>query len=121
MIGKLTETQCRTAIARGEFADETRKAAPHTAIVLSQSWCPQCMWMRGYLDAIAAVPDVAIFWVEYDRESFFDDFREFKENVFGNFEIPYVRYYRDGILIRESNYVDKSGFAQRLGVHFLGK
>jgi hypothetical protein len=116
MLRKLTEAQCRAAIAMGEFEAIVAAAAPRVAVILTQSWCPQWIWMRSYLDAAAAAnPETEIFWIEYDREPFFDDFMEFKENVFGNREIPYVRYYRDGKLTRQSNFIDKGGFAQLLG------
>ncbi len=75
--------------------------------------------MSGYLeDAEAAAPAgaMAVRYVEYDRESFFEDFMEFKENVFGNRSVPYVRYYRDGELIAESNYISRQGFLSKLGL-----
>lgn len=115
MKEKLDEARCRAAMAGGEFPPEVRGAAPRVAIVLTQSWCPQWHWMKGYLDAIAAEPDTAVFWLEYDREKYFEEFRNFKEDLFGNREIPYVRYYRDGMLVRESNYIDRSGFMRLLG------
>ena len=115
MMRKLTEPECRAAMAAGEFSPELRGAAPRVAIVLTQSWCPQWMWMRNYLPEISGSPDVAVLWVEYDRESFFDDFLPFKEDVLGNREVPYVRYYRDGVFLRSSNYIDKNGFLRILG------
>ena len=33
-----------------------------------------------------------VFWVEYDLENFFEPFMKFKETVFGNDQVPYVRY-----------------------------
>lgn len=115
MIRKLEEAECRSAIAMGDFGEDVRGAARRVAVVLTQGWCPQWVWMRKYLDAVASAPDTAVFWVEYDRERFFDDFRTFKEDAFGNREIPYVRYYRDGAFVRDSNYIDKGGFERALG------
>lgn len=114
MMRKLTEPECRAAILAGEFSTELRSSAPRVAIVLTQSWCPQWTWMKGYLPDISSSPDVAVLWVEYDREAFFEDFLPFKEDVLGNREIPYVRYYRDGAFLRSSNYIDKGGFLRIL-------
>jgi hypothetical protein len=114
MMRKLDEGQCKSAIAMGDFGEDVRNAAPHVAVVLTQSWCPQWTWMRKYLDAVAAAPDTTVFWVEYDRERFFDELRTFKEDSFGNREIPYVRYYRNGALAHESNYIDRGGFERAL-------
>lgn len=118
MLVKLTETDCRSAISAGDFSEDVRAAAPHVAVVLTQSWCPQWRFMQSYLaEAEQIAGDRAkIFYVEYDREGFYRDFMAFKEDVFGNREIPYVRYYRDGELRAESNYISRQGFLSKLGI-----
>jgi hypothetical protein len=115
MFRKLTETECRAAIAAGEFSPAIRGSAPRVAVVLTQSWCPQWAWMRSYLDELASKPGLDIYWLEYDREAFFDAFIDFKENVLGDGLIPYVRYYGQGLLNAMSNYVDARGFLRFLG------
>ena len=114
MLRKLAEEECRFAIASGEFAPEITFSSPYVALILTQSWCPQWIWMRHYLQDLATDPDVSLFWLEYDRESFFDDFLEFKEETLENRQVPYVRYYRGGSLTHESNYIDRSGFLRYL-------
>ena len=108
MLTKLTEAECRAAIKDGEFSKEIIGATPTVVLALTQSWCPQWTRMRPWLAELGE--DVSCRFVEYDIEPFFDDFRRFKEGVFHNEEVPYYRYYRDGKLIKESNYLDKSGF-----------
>jgi hypothetical protein len=39
----------------------------------------------------------------------------FKEDVLGNQQVPYVRFYRDGKLVRQSNWVPRAAFAAMLG------
>jgi len=114
MIRKLTAEECVAAIAAGDFPPAMTASAPSVALVLTQSWCPQWTWMRTYLDDLASDADTAIYWVEYDKEAFFEDFLGLKEGRFGNRQIPYVRYYRNGKLVRESNYIDRSGFLRYL-------
>lgn len=118
MISKLTEAECRTAMGGGEFARELVSSAPAVALVLTQSWCPQWRFMQAYLKDAAeqAEGSASIFYLEYDREPFYRDFMAFKEDVFGNYEIPYIRYYRGGKLHAESNFISKQGFLSRLGV-----
>lgn len=98
----------------GEFAPGIIASSPYTAVILTQSWCSQWIWMKNYIQDLAADPDVSLFWVEYDKEPFFDDFLEYKEENLGNRQIPYVRYYRNGNLAHESNYIDRSGFLRHL-------
>jgi hypothetical protein len=138
MIRKLTEAECRQAIQDGDFAPDVRGAAPLTAIVLTQSWCPQWRYLAGYLEkmdaelnvgakpgggtaaaaapgaAVDTKPKAAILTLEYDRERFYEDFLAFKERVLGNHEVPYVRYYRNGALVGESNFISAQGFKSKL-------
>jgi hypothetical protein len=112
---KLSPAQCERAMAEGEFGPELLASAPAVALVLTQSWCPQWAWMRSYLEGLPPDPAFAVFYVEYDREEFFEPFMAFKEDVLGNREIPYVRYYREGRFARESNFIDSGGFLRLLG------
>lgn len=114
MYRKLTEAECRDAMKHGEFSQTIVSSKPSVAIVLTQSWCPQWGWMRSYLPALADSPDTDIYWLEYDQEPLYDAFLDFKEDHFGNREIPYVRYYHHGKLVKESNYIDKAGFLRML-------
>ena len=119
MIRKLTEAECRTAMETGNF-DAALVSGPAAAIILTQSWCPQWGAMKAYLSkAEAALGDVAIYYVEYDIERWEsldnDVFMHFKENTFRNWDVPYVRYYRNGVYSRDSNYISLDGFKSRLG------
>lgn len=115
MLIKLTEAECRAAIRDGDFSEAIRKAAHVTVLALTQSWCPQWTRMRPFLEE-ASAEGVGCYYLEYDRESFFDDFRDFKESAFRNDQVPYFRYYRDGTFYKEGNYIDRRGFRKTLGL-----
>lgn len=114
MLRKLTEAECLAAVRDGDFDPALRSIAPATAIVLTQSWCPQWHMMRSWLGEESSDPEVAVLWVEYDLEPFMEPFMAFKEEVLGNRLIPYVRYHRGGILVKTSNYIDRKGFSSLL-------
>ena len=120
MIEVLTEAQCRYAMEHAEFSKEILNSAERVAIILTQSWCPQWERMQAYLEeagSMVKVKDkqsVMIFFAEYDKIPLFEPFMEFKETIFNNREIPYVRYYKNGKLAGESNYVSLEGFVSRL-------
>jgi hypothetical protein len=111
---KLSKEDCLGSMARGEFGPAQLLAADSVAIVLTQSWCPQWSWMRSYLSALPPDAEREIFWIEYDLEDFFEPFVRFKEETFGNDQVPYVRYYRGGTLVAQSNYIDQGGFLRLL-------
>jgi hypothetical protein len=105
---RLTEAQCRAAMADGEFGSEVTASAETVIVVLTQSWCPQWAAMSATLASLPDRPGLRAFFLEYDREPFFEDFMTFKEQTLGNDLIPYVRYYRGGSLARTSNFLDKA-------------
>jgi hypothetical protein len=107
---KLSEQECRACMDSGEFPAGIVRAADSVAVVLTQSWCPQWRRMRSYLESAVEGAGLEVFWVEYDLEGFFEPFMAFKEEVFGNREVPYVRYYRGGELAAQSNYVERDRF-----------
>ena len=118
MIRRLTEAECQAAMKTGDF-DATLVSGPAAAIILTQSWCPQWTAMKAYLPQVEAVlGDVRLYYVEYDIEDWAslknEAFMTFKENTFNNRQIPYVRYYRNGVYSRDSNYISLDGFKSRL-------
>lgn len=96
-----------------ELPDEVTNASQHVAVVLTQGWCPQWTMMKRYLEGMeqeATELDLTVFTLIYDGVDYFDEFRDFKEAVWQNYQIPYVRYYTDGTLVAESNYVPARRF-----------
>ncbi len=111
---KLKSQECLDAVEQGDFPESITGAAPAVAVVLTQSWCVQWQWMRSYLEQIGDEPGREIFFVEYDNEDFFEPFMAFKEDTFGNREVPYVRYYRSGKFVKATNFIDRTGFLKAL-------
>ncbi len=106
-------------MAEGDFEEQVRGAAEAAAVILTQSWCPQWRYLQGYLEGLdrelnGSGPAAAILYVEYDREPFFQEFMAFKEDSFGNREVPYIRYYRGGKLAAESNFISPQAFSARM-------
>jgi hypothetical protein len=110
----VTDDQARHAMENGEFPNQIIASAPHVAVVLTQDWCPQWTSMQQWLDKglFASDPgfDLEVYYLIYNRVPYFAQFLSFKERVWRNWLIPYVRYYRNGILTAESNYVSQQEF-----------
>ena len=100
----LMREQCLRTIADGEVPESVRLANERVAVVFTQSWCGDWKFMRRYLQRLS-VQALSVFFVEYDREPFFDEMKSFKENVFKNAKLPYVRYYRNGNFVGDSNLI----------------
>lgn len=110
---KLGKDACMACIRDGEFPESVRSAAPKVAVALTQGWCSQWQRMKGFLQDGSLPSDCAVFYLEYDVEDFFQEFLAFKEGVFGNDQVPYLRYYSGGKLVSTSNYVDRHDFLSR--------
>jgi len=117
---KLNEEQCQAALNNGDF-DASLISGSASAIILTQSWCPQWAAMKTFIPELEdEYKDLRIYYVEYDIETWNtlknEDFMAFKENKFGSREIPYVRYYQNGKYLRDGNFISKEGFKSRLGL-----
>ena len=113
----ITREQALAAIENGELPVEVIESADNVAAVLTQDWCPQWTAMERWIgdlnknESELPVP-LDIYVLLYNREDFFREFLHLKENVWKNRTIPYVRYYRKGRLIRESNFVSRESFLE---------
>ena len=113
----LSDEQARYAMEHGEFGEDVRTADEHVAVVLTQGWCPQWTSMNvwlGFMRRRNKPSDLNITVLEYiyDRSPFFGEFMRFKEDHFGNYQIPYIRYYKNGKLVAESNYTTSKDFVK---------
>ena len=59
--------------------------------------------------------EAAIFTVKYNLLPDFERIMSFKETVFKNEHVPYVRFYRGGSLVHQSNWLPRASFAAMLG------
>lgn len=122
-LKKFTPDQLTFAIENGEFQPEVLRSAPLVACLMTQSWCPQWVFMRSWLKRLSGATadteglEIAAFELEYDRIPLFSEFRNLKEQVWNSWEVPYVRYYADGTLVHESNFVSAMTFLKNFRTH----
>lgn len=108
----ISDTQAKEAIAGGDFSQSVRTSGENVAIILTQSWCPQWLLLNRMLKSTEdpTTPDVSIHVFIYDRSDIFREFLTFKETAWQNRQIPYIRYYQQGRLVAESNFVTEKAF-----------
>jgi hypothetical protein len=116
---QLSEDQAKHAMETRELPGDVVEDAENVAVVLTQGWCPQWTAMKGWLsdyerNGKPSGREIVVYEFVYDQSAVFEDFRRFKESVWNNYQIPYVRYYKNGVLAGESNYVS----ARRFLSHF---
>lgn len=107
-INELSQSEIEYVIQNGEFSAELL-ATGCAAFVLTQDWCPQWTSMARWLPSVEE--KIKVYAFEYNNSPLYEQFMNLKEKQWKNDLIPYVRYYKDGILIAESNYLEKAGFS----------
>ena len=117
---ELTEEQARRAIECGEFA-EIAAEAENVAVVMTQDWCPDWIRMKVWTESWEkkgkpAGSDVVVYRVIYNTVPYRKEFMKFKEDTLGNRNIPYIRYYKNGEFIGDSNGVSAAAFLERFGI-----
>lgn len=113
---EISKEQTFYAIDNGEFQEEVVRSKSVVVIVMTQDWCPQWVHMKDWLYGMETDKDIDIYELVYNKTSFSSEFRNFKEAKFKNYEIPYLRYYVDGKLVHQSNYVSQKELRLILGL-----
>ena len=113
MVNRLTLAgdQIRDAINTGEFGSDVISSAETVIVVMTQDWCPQWLNMKKWIYGHETGKTVDIYELIYNREPYFKEFMSFKENIWNNQSVPYLRFYENGSLVRETNYISRSEFA----------
>jgi len=104
----LSDEIIRQTIEAGDFPETVRGAAEKVVVVLTQDWCPDWHAMDAFLPEFE--DRVALFVLEYNRHPDFERIMGFKEDVFQNREIPYLRYYHQGRFIAGTNRLPRGTF-----------
>ena len=110
---QITRDQAFHAIETGEFGTDVTASNERVAVLLTQDWCSQFAAIREWVYTLDRNFD--LYELVYNLVPWFSEFRSFKEGRWKNGLIPYVRYYRNGKLFAESNYVSQEEFLRNLG------
>lgn len=108
----LTQNEIDLTLKAGELPSSVIGAGDKVVVILTQDWCHQWQDMKTYLPEFDG--ETEIFTLEYNCHKDFQKIMGFKEETFGNYEVPYLRYYFKGTLIAETNWIPRGTFAALL-------
>ena len=114
MVNKknISEDQAKYAMLQGDFGDEVTLSNGRVVVLMTQDWCPQWADMKRWIYGVDAAEGIDVYELIYNQTGYFREFMKFKETVWKNDRIPYLRYYINGKLVKETNYVTKDEFIQ---------
>lgn len=116
MINKkqINSEQAMFAIQNGEYDKEIIASKSKVVVIMSQDWCPQWKDLKSWVYDVETEEDIDIYELEYNKVDYFDTFMNFKENQWNNHHVPYLRFYKEGALIKETNYVEEQQFFETM-------
>lgn len=104
----LPDQSVQQMIAEGEIPQDVRESSEKVVVILTQDWCPDWHAMDRFLPDFE--DQAAIFVLQYNQHPDFERIMEFKETVFENREIPYLRYFYRGQFIVATNQLPRGTF-----------
>jgi hypothetical protein len=110
----LSKEQALRAIQNLEFSEDVTSSNKKVAVVMTQDWCSEWMGMKRWMDSMEDIKGLDIYELIYNTVDYYNDFLQLKEKAWKNDLIPYIRYYADGVLIHQSNYIKKEDFLKIL-------
>jgi len=111
----IQKDQALYAIANGEFGNNILFSKSRVVIALTQDWCPQWVNMKSWIYGVETNEDIEIYELEYNKVDYFYDFMNFKENHWRNYNVPYLRFYKDGVMTKETNNISERKFINIIG------
>ena len=103
---ELKENDIEYLLENSDFSQTIKQSANTVIVVMTQSWCPQWVFMKTWLYSLK-VDDLDIYELVYNKHNRFEAILSLKENSFGNYPIPYLRIYQKGELVNEYNNISK--------------
>lgn len=102
------------AINNGDFPQHVIKASERVAVIMTQDWCSQWQAMSQWLRELTLPDEASVFVYIYNLDVHFRSFLALKEGTWKNSLIPYIRFYKNGQLVAETNYLSKEEFIRML-------
>ena len=106
----IQKAQAIHAIANGEFESNLVSSKSKVVVILTQDWCPQWANMKSWIYGLDIDEDIDIYELEYNKVDYFFDIMTFKEKEWKNDYVPYLRFYKEGVLFKETNYISEAEF-----------
>ncbi len=106
----ITKDQSLSAIKNGEFGRDVISSQNIVIVIMTQDWCPQWIDMKSWVYSIQTDKNIDIYELVYNKTDYFYAFKNFKETRWKNFNIPYIRFYKNGSMYKQTNYISQSEF-----------
>lgn len=103
----IDEKEMQIIIDTKEVSDNIKNASENVLAIFTQDWCGDWKGLERELNANEnnSDIDITIFICMYNQTSLYEPFMNFKETVWKNALIPYLRYYKNGSFVKDTNHL----------------
>ena len=103
----IDEKEMQNIIGTKEVSDDIKKSAENVIAIFTQDWCGDWKGLDRELKANEEKSpiDITIYICMYNQTSLYEPFMNFKETVWNNGLIPYLRYYKNGSFVKDTNHL----------------
>ena len=111
----MNDSNLRYILDNDDIEDAIINSAENVMVVFTQHWCTDWKHMDKELmeNYQTDEVDINVYTSIYNQSLLFEPFREFKENVWNSHSIPYMRYYKKGVLIWETGHLSFTDIVSR--------
>ena len=104
---KIDDKEMQNIIDTKEVSDLIKNASKNVLAIFTQDWCGDWKGLERELkvNEEKSPVDITIFICLYNESPLYESFMSFKENVWQNELIPYLRYYKKGSFIKDGNHL----------------
>lgn len=100
----MTDEQMLETVENKELPQSLLSKSKNVIAVFTQDWCPDWHGVEKDLKKNENYSDDIVVYVAiYNTSKHSESIMNFKETVWNNALIPYIRCYKDGVLVKESN------------------
>ncbi|WP_295162292.1 hypothetical protein [uncultured Brachyspira sp.] len=103
----IDEKEMQNIIDTKEISDNIKNDSENVIAIFTQNWCGDWKGLQRELNANEKTCpiDITIYVCLYNESSLYESFMNFKETVWNNDLIPYLRYYKNGSFIKDTNHL----------------
>lgn len=103
----IDEKEMQIILDTQEVSDNIKKASENVLAIFTQDWCTDWQSLERDLNSNEKTDsiDLTVFICKYNESPLYEPFMNFKENTWKNEFIPYLRYYKNGNFVKDSNHL----------------
>ncbi len=106
-IHTINDTDMQNIIDNKDIPDSIKNKSENVIAIFTQDWCGDWHRVQNELEKNKDINDIDIdvFICVYNQSALHEPFMNFKESVWNNDLIPYLRFYKNGNFIKDSNII----------------